>query len=444
MPRQTLVSFLLLFLPVWAFAQYTITNQQPTTEVPYPEAFFSKKLPNAGRGGPSQIVRDSDKVIAETLTRAYTDENITMPKIGGYSVISTPGADDGNSTTFYYATASDPIYRVRSCRHPPYDPNKSPVGKLFHAPSAAESSGNCLGRSSCSNWDARIDIWDQTSDATFGTYYGHGDGQGLPACNSHDPAHPCDLEMTYCGWANWKTADGYDAGSINTNGLPPYGGKIRMQELREGSIHHALYLDTFCTDDEVVWPASQGGWTAMTCKEYQKRHPGFQFRYRPKNGSLVFLDYTDSQLAELKKALPVWQYPVIEAMTYYGGYIGDTGSYGGIFFAGFESGQPYKYYQEHGVKGAWNVAESFYGWLKSNCNTSACQHVVHYMSPPKSHDTFMLFSFQGIPPIGGKGIVEHMHIADACVAKGLAGLQGGCIKGEERERKKEKREKKHR
>src|SRR5713101_5509887 len=45
---------------------------------------------------------------------------------------------------------------------------------------------------------------------------------------------------------------------------------------------------------------------------------------KPPEGSLFFYDYTPTQLADIKSKVPLWQFELIQAMTVYGGYMGDT------------------------------------------------------------------------------------------------------------------------
>ncbi len=421
---------------------YTILQQEPPADVPYPNAFFSNTLPHAGRGGPtSHLMRGSDLIVNEMMTKGWqrcrgcgTSE---LSKVGGASYWSSPGANDGGGNAVYYATSSDPLYRIASCK---YDPVRA-TGKIFHAPDGAEYSGNCSGIWPCDTFDAKIEIWDQTQDIIFGAYGGNGRLQSLPPCQAHEPSRACALHLTYCSWASRTNSPGYNGGSAYaTNGFPPAAGGIRMEEEEKGQIRHALYLDTLCTDENTVFPATHGGDTAQTCATLKRNSdPSFNYLFRPPNGSLVFLDYTAADLASLKSRLPAWQYPVIEVLTYYGGYIGDTGASGGLYLGRLESGQPYRYYEQHGFPGAYQRAQQFYRWLGENCKTSACHHGTHEKSPPYSADVYTLYPFDGIPNIRGQGILGHMHIADPCVAKAMAHLPGGCADEAERHKEPKRR-----
>lgn len=411
---------------------YTILQQEPPADVPYPQAFFSKKLPHAGQGGPvSHLMRNSDLIVNEMMTKGWQRCRgcgaSHLPRIGGASYWSSPGANDGGANALYYASSSDPLYRIAFCQHDP----AHATGKVFHAPSAAEYSGNCSGIWPCDTFDAKIEIWDQAQDIIFGAYGGNGRIQSLPACQAQQASQACPLHLTYCSWASRSQSPGFNGGSAYaTNGMPPAAGGIRMLEEQTGQIHHAIYLETLCTDESTVFPATHGGYTAQTCATLKSHaDPSFSYSFRPPNGSLVFLDYTDTDLASLKSRLPAWQYPIIEALTYYGGYIGDTGSYGGLYLGRVESGQPYRYYEQHGFPGAYRKAQQFYRWLGQNCNTGACHHGTHANSPPYSADVYTLYPFDGIPRVHGRDILGHMHIADPCVAKGLANLGRGCSRG---------------
>jgi hypothetical protein len=143
----------------------------------------------------------------------------------------------------------------------------------------------------------------------------------------------------------------------------------------------------------------------------------------------VFFDYTDADLAYLKAVLPDWQYPIIAAMTYYGGYIGDTGSAGGLYLGRPESGEAYLYYSRNGIPAAWSLAQNFYTWLSSVCSGSSCWTGTHDPSQGYSATVYALAFFNAIPTVRGGTVFDHMHVADPCVAKAQAGLsptQGAC------------------
>jgi hypothetical protein len=118
--------------------------------------------------------------------------------------------------------------------------------------------------------------------------------------------------------------------------------------------------------------------------------------------------------------LPAWQKPLVRAMVHYGGYLGDTNGASGnqsINVSRFESGQAYIH---NG-----GSPSPLYAWLEQQgiaCirgGASACRYSIPMLA--------------NIPALTGPncptvacGVEEHIHIADECVAKGLAGLQGGC------------------
>jgi hypothetical protein len=206
-----------------------------------------------------------------------------------------------------------------------------------------------------------------------------------------------------------------------TNGLSPGAGLIRVQELIQGQINHALVLNTGCTNGTVVFPNLYSYNTASVCSNKTNRPP---------NGALVFLDYTPTQLTTLKAQLPAWQYPIIAAMSKYGGYISDTGSSPGsrsIEPSRIESGQSYKYYGK---------TDPMWSFMAKNCGVG-CKLGTHSLSPPYSSYVYSLSVFANIPNLPGPscsssacGVVQHMHIANPCIAKGLAGLsaaQGACF-----------------
>jgi hypothetical protein len=436
---------------------YTISNQPPITNVPYPDSFASKQLPGAGSGGPlNHLMDNGDATIAET-----------MAVVGSYTLIASPGGEAGYNHPLYYAVATDPVYMLTGLTGGIAIWN----GVNFHAPSQAVYSGSCYGVSAgCGGFDSVIHIWDQPNGTLLGFHLGNSsDYPRLPACpaggHAGTDADPCPFTPSgnYVSYQNRSSGSGYAGGDASSsNSMPPEAGTIRMKELMAGKINHAVYLDTLCTDTanggsaNPVFPADQKfGGTAQTCAQrnanvcqpkksqnscastvsctWNGSQCNFDWTNRPPNGSLVFLDYEQSDLDCLNPAktscggiakLPLWQYPVIEALTMYGGYIGDTGN-PGIYIGDIEGGDAAMYYGQYAA-----VAQPFYDWLAANCTTDPSQPCWYNSGagvfPPASEQKFVTHFFMSIPNIRGAGIVSHMHIADPCVAEGLAGISGGC------------------
>jgi uncharacterized repeat protein (TIGR02543 family) len=187
-----------------------------------------------------------------------------------------------------------------------------------------------------------------------------------------------------------------------SSGFLPNIGEIRVKELMSGHINHAVYLNLNCTEGYPVFPNIFYWGTASLCGSI-----GLSRTNRPPNGSLFFFDYTDSQLAQVKQYLPAWQYPYVEAMTHYGGYIGDTGSSSyGLVPSRIEDSNAYV---TAGLK------NPVFGWLSqfptARCGTYQCNTAWN-----------ALMANAPSCPASLCDITKHIHVASPCVAAGLAGV----------------------
>ncbi len=450
-------AFIACFLVKAALAQgpYNILNQQPTSNVPYPSAFLSQRLPNAGQGGPTDhLMPNSDLIVSEMMSlgdawsqgTAFNLLNAQGYGPGGATFYASVGQNDGNHNALYYGQASDPVYTLAGCTQG----SKIFNGMSFHAPSGALSTMgfSCSGGNPASCYDKELSVWDQTTNKVFSFYDLY---PGLPACTGS-----CTLNVPngYCAEADWTTDKGY-GNQVNTATISPFGGTTRIAEIcgglpctgsNFGHINHHLRLLHLCSDtgggtypSKVVFPDVNSWDTAYTCSDLRAQVDStFSYSYMPPNGALVFLDYTQDQLncfdptkpacAGIGK-LPAWQFPLIEAMTLYGGVLEDTGNYGGVQTMAIESEQAYVWSESNGYPGAKAIADSFTNWLTTNCTGSNCQHF--NSSYPLSNDRWNMEPFAGISSTSdGKDILHHMHIADPCVAEGMAGVSGGCVTSE--------------
>jgi hypothetical protein len=390
---------------------YSITSQEAITNVPYPNSFVSKPLPSDKM---SHLLANSAAIVSTALS----DGGNTPASRYGLTYIATPGINDMMGDPIYYATSSDPVYTITSCKEHGTG-SRNPVGHSFHLPSGAKFGGNPNG-GGCSLGqctDQMLLVWDQTQNVLFSSYTYGSSNPALPACSGH-----CYISLSHCGMANRATDSAYGnpGAAYATNGISPEAGLIRTQELIQGQINHALLLNTGCTNGTIVFPNVSPGYTASVCSNKTNRPP---------SGALVFLDYTPTQLATLKTTLPAWQYPIVAAMSKYGGYISDTGSSLGsrsIEPSRIESGQSFKYYGK---------TDPMWSFLAAHCGVG-CKLGTHSLSPPYSSSVYSLSVFANIPNLPGPscssacGVVQHMHIANPCIAKGLAGLsasQGACF-----------------
>jgi hypothetical protein len=191
--------------------------------------------------------------------------------------------------------------------------------------------------------------------------------------------------------------------------------------MMSGRIPHALYLETRCTNGH-VFPSV---FDTLKC--------GADNAHQPPQGALFFLDYTVAQLAHIKSQVPQWQYELLEAMTVYGGYIGDTtgdfsngnGGAGIVIRRHFEGPAAYDLAGQAYALGDW--------FLKfPHSDPSESKPLYCYQRPAGM--TCLLGNYVGVPDETGPAcpstpcdVSKHMHMANPCVALGLAGKPGGCI-----------------
>jgi hypothetical protein len=371
---------------------------------------------------------DSDTMIANQMAKANLGQ-----RGGLYLNQMVTKQDQGQAK--YYGQASDPYYVFTTCRRNSGDniaPEHNAIGFPFHAPSGAMPNLT-------DGTDHTIRIWDQTTNTIISSY---APSSAFPACPGNTGhagtySDPCPLAdgsggnlsgyvgCTKFAW-NEPVPYGPSGDGWGTNGVYPMSGMVRFQEILQGHIYHMVYLDLNCSSGSpVVFPNSTG-YTAHVCATPATGIP---------NGALIFLDYNDAQLADMcpapicatagPHALPRWQYPFIEALSKYGGYFGDTmgdNSVQGITPARLESEAAYV------LAGIPTPAPAgyadFFQWLASQPHTNCILVNGGYKCPAPI--------FENVPPesnnVGGSGtdIFSHMHVADQCVAKTLAGVAGGC------------------
>lgn len=412
---------------------FDILHPPPPSNRPYPRAYFNQKLPNAGNGGPTgHLMPGSDANIVPTVM-----------KNGGSSLVTSsgfwnsPGSDDGQHRAFYYGQASDPVYQVSGCSGP--STSTSVNGQKFHAPSGAPYNQG--------SFDKEIAIWDQTSDIMF-QFYGGASGPGfLPAC-AGTIGSPCNMPAYggYCSAVNHTTGAGYDGGNAaSTAGLAPMANIIRLTEIYQvGHINHGLRGVTTCTDTDngtypskVVFPANvPSGSPSNTCA-----NAGVSATNRPPNGALFFLDYTQAQLncfdptqgtcGGVNKLTP-WQFALIEAATFYGITLEDTGNGSSISLPGIESEQGYQFADTHGYPGARAQSDAFTNFMVNNCSGVTCNSINRCPGTGGNLSTqcanghsqmqWGINAWANISNQGGLDIIGHMHVADPCVAIAMQGL----------------------
>lgn len=382
---------------------WTIANQPPDSCIPYASrGYFTKPLPGAGSGGPlAHLFPNSAAIISNTMA----SHDLGLFKVGD----PNNHYDDILSEPIYYGRVSDPLYRITSCQLNSGtigDAAHNPVGQTFHIPNAAQF-GNSRGSFGFS--DQFFVVWDQVSNKILSAYNYARPNISLPACTATDPAKACPTpSWRSCDQADFSSDTGYQVwpGGNGALDVPGWALAIRTNEWVYGRINHALYLNTACEASGVVFPDLRNA--ALICANQTNR---------PHEGNLVFLDYTDAQINAMN--LPAWQEPIITALAHYGGYIGDTNNnQGSINVSRLESNQAYK------LAG---LTSPLYAWLEGQPG------VTKRRSPEPGTHKYIMYTFANLPNLTGPSCpspcnyVGHLHIADPCVALGLAGLPGGCV-----------------
>jgi hypothetical protein len=386
-----------------AVSSYSLLTQQPITRVPYaqnPNSITTKRLPTDVM---NHLAPNSDPISVNVLQDNGGWGPFTWNDgWWGLRSWSTPGLNDCCSMPLYYATANDPWYVITGCDYAPAHSTGpwNPIGIPFHAPNQAEFN--------LSYSDNYLGVWDQSQNYLVEFYeYGH-PGATLPACGATSASDACPIHMHSCAIAKFDTSQDWGGVSSTRPGdFAPFMGVIRLQELMQGQINHALFLDLDCVVSPPVFPdvVKSMAWPCGV-------PPAPSVSNRPREGSLFFLDYSDAQIQSMN--IPQWQKTVLTAFAHYGGYAGTTGLGGSTISPYMESGQAYS--QQH-------VANPFPQWAASQpgvtkgCNASDCRYVFRFFDrvpwvngptcPASSHPN-------------GCDLSHHLHIADPCVAAGLA------------------------
>lgn len=383
-------------------AVWTVSRQQPVTSQYYANSIYTTPLP-ADVG--SHLAPNTDAIINNVYGSGVSTAYTVLTNLASQSTAAAQMA-------FYYSSASDPVYKVlpSACTSVPTNDTYNPVGKYFHITSGASPSAQ--------NNDSFLLIWDQSTDLdpTPG-------GRILSFWKPHTPLLRCNCTTTSCadtnascqisislgdGWGRYCEV-GYPAQS-DVSGLDkssgayaslhaqPAAGFLRDEEIMTGTVNHALLLNTNCTSPPyVVFPAT--GYGVMQCSG-----TGDDANH-PHQGSLIYIDsgYDCSRL-------PHWQQGVCTAMQTYGGYITDTASSsdgGGFGIVRAEGGMSYA---------SAGLSWPFLDYIAGQGGNG----LVLRGSP---------INGANLPFLNMPGVQNHLHVADPCVAKAMAGMsaaQGAC------------------
>jgi hypothetical protein len=394
---------------------HSVTSQEAITDVPSPNTLFSKRLPADVM---QHRMKDDVAIAVETLNASNC---VSGGCTGGPLMVFTH-AGSRNSTTDipnYYGQATDPVYVITG-GSVPTNPVYNPLNKGFHAPNQARTNG--------ADSEDFFMVWDQVQDEYF-TFYRFG-GSGVyafPQCpgtingryHAGTMSDPCPIGINPSDSMVNPRDDpkGYGVNWGNpwaSNDMVAPLGEIRFQELMQGHIRHAIYFNVLCEQNgwvkpDATWaaarvfPSTIGA--ARPCGNLTGKSTNVD--KAPPSGALFFLDYSDAELAQLKTYMPAWQYPIVEALTYYGGYVGDTGT--PLHPSRLESDDAYA------LAG---VTNPFWAWIRGQAGLNAV------CGPGQCNLDWSNFSLAGgqCPRAGLCDITKHIHIADPCIPAGMAGL----------------------
>jgi hypothetical protein len=397
---------------------FTLTNQEPVDCVPYADSVWAKRLPV----DKMNFVTPYSAKVVQRVFRIFSN-----PFVG---LVATPGKDDFSQIPVVYGTANDPYWKV--------DVSKcASCGVL----GSASYAGNTVWRiPNGTKWterggtgnDSFFGVYDTTKDEYLVMYKSSGPSYNLlQGCSATKPENACTIPGGYSATKMHRTASGKNVYQlVNPAGDTMYNAAramvIRHQELMAGVINHPIYLNFPCENTGSVFPSQhqalacaiwpQGSWIYGTPDQM------------PYHGNLLFLDYTDAQIDAM--SVPAWQKALLKAFANYGAYVGDTSYYPAITVQRFESLQPwYDYYgfADDTPLSTVRTKVPVVDWLLKQgipCNTRS--------EPGASKCSFNLSIAANVPALIGPkcstpcGFSGHVHIADPCVARGLAGVSGGC------------------
>lgn len=388
-----------------------------------------------------------DAIAKWTLTSGYGATNFSRNGLTVGSVYFpntlTNGSSADLSGPLYYGKASDPWYKIASCKY-----NKTNV--RFHAPNRARFSALAGG-------DQGIDVYDTAQGLIIQAYgYASGSGMVMPdasGCPGSGPSSCAVAVPNVSGCAaqqvgvdsdlqgqSYRTAsiggNTYTLGGTGATGMfSGWAGMLRQNELMNGTVNHALLLGIVCAQpgsssyqSDWVWPAQAG---LLRCNTSSASEP--------KAGTMLFCDYTAAQISSMLNAGQISQpqATLLRAFCTYGGYVAATGgpasgsSWQGMRLAAtqtFEGQTAYQlYYKTDNGFASWACSHRMNDFGQGGCSGGT-------QTAPFGPSLDVL---GGIPPLTGPGgrdisgrscstapgcdVSGHIHVADPCVAVGLSG-----------------------
>ena len=399
---------------------YSITNQEPATQQQYAGSVFTTPLPSDAESHCLTNVPCTSSSPDQRVVNCIFGGNCSNGTGGseanaGVSVISYDPADANGgglgAAGIYYCDSSCPIYKVVSAAST--NPASNPVGKYFHMPNQAQY-GSAVGG------DNYLFVWDQSTDGSAGSTvdggrrfsnYQYSGAAGLVTL----PNNPCTTTacadvtanaQLYLNYAEFgypgtdSTAYLEGSGAWASLGLVGQVGIIRGLEWQNGTINHAIILNTNCVAGKPAFPATGN---TQLCTDGLPYHINV--------GNLVKIKSSFNC-----NAAAAYQQAVCHALQTYGGYVSDTGggpcstgSCQGVILSRIEGGAaynmagiPYPFMQYLGEQsGPGLVCGGSINSTPTRCN---------------------------VQPLNMSGLVtgNNLLIIDQCVAKRMAGQPGGC------------------
>jgi hypothetical protein len=431
---------------------YSITNQPPQTcpfysRNPYSITPWPLPIDIAGQRAMEQP-SGGDSMAKTAWLSGGTLTELRADALS-YINFATPGTDDGGRALYIDSSTSDYYFNVMlSSGHA--------TGPSFRAPQPAWHT--TIGRSG-GQGDGSIEILDASDTppryVIAANYWNHtsppcNTGKANPACTSgiSSARLPAGTTLNLGGIESgeaknvftdqdWGTPNGWrnGEGAEGSAGLAPMALIIRSVELENGLIPHAIMVLVDCdglftgsgyTNATHVFPSL---YDTYLCSALSGNPGGY-----PPQGAHLYLDYTAAQIAAM--SIPNYAKTIITALSVYGGYFTISAKDQGTSISGYESSQSGLPYQvqtggavipcSHGSVTGWCVsggrADPLFNFLAGQgvpCNggsgTSTCKYPTFFWSRIGSSFTGPTCSVAPCP------ISVHWHMADPCVASGLAG-----------------------
>ena len=428
-------------------APYSITNR-PSANCPFygdnPVSLSPWPLPIDIKTASSEKAVNGDVIgrnaflSAGQISESYAETNTAANW-------ATPGSDD-YGRAMYYAQPDDPYFNLS----PTGSPAKSCSytsdinGPGFRGPSGAPYTNTYRTDYGSGGADSGIRVFDPSSNVIAGGYSNWSSYSSNLLLGSSSAQSPLGTKMNVgsgCGLAkniwtdqDWGTPNGWvnSQGAEGSANWAPMATIVRNDELMEGLIAHALTWLVSCDGTYKgathVFPASADTWICSAGTEAM-----------PPNGALLYLDYTPAQIAAMN--IPVWQKTLLTAASTYGGYFGVSSRQSSTainLVEGNESGLAYQWQtggklsfpSGNGQKGftiSGGTPDPVFAYLASEgvaCNkgsgSSSCKYPMNLWA--------------NIPVLTGPScpstpcaIGQHWHMADPCVASGLASGGAGSL-----------------